>query len=348
MPGPLIVRIAGRDDVGDRRVGMAAEIDALHAQDVVAAAAAAGRAGIVIEQVHQPFVVERCARHADRGVHAQRQCVALGVLAVGADHRRRQAMPFIERRRAGRRIGVRAEPHALDPVAILEAGQIAEQRVFQNRHEIALEEDAGRLAARILHDLDVVRRRRVARDAGALERQRVGDRRKRPAAPPAPHRADVDRVVRRNRIEVVPGRKASVGQLVGAAEIFVRRLAHRHQHDPVASRRRLRRPLHDLDDLGDRVQPGDRDAAARLEAFAVGMRMGVEQARNDRSALEVDEPGRGRRILQQRRAVADRHDVTRSHRDGLRRSRAAIERDDFAAVQDQIGRKHVCPSREVE
>ena len=103
MPGPLIVRISRRDDVGDRRVGMAAEIDAFHAQDVVAAAAAAGRAGIMIEQVDQPFVVEGRARHADRGMHAQGQRIALGVLAVGADHRGREAMPFIERGRARRR-----------------------------------------------------------------------------------------------------------------------------------------------------------------------------------------------------------------------------------------------------
>ena len=159
MPGPLIVGISRRDDVGDRRVGMTAEIDAFHAQDVVAAAAAAGRAGIMIEQVDQPFVVEGRARHADRGMHAQRQRIALGVLAVGADHRRREAMPFIERGRARGGIGMRAEPHALDAIAIFEARQIAKQRVFQDRHEIALEEDAGRLAARVLQNLDIVRRR---------------------------------------------------------------------------------------------------------------------------------------------------------------------------------------------
>ena len=270
----------------------------------------------------------------------KRQRVALGVLAVGADHRRRQAVPFVERGRACRRIGLRAEPHALDAIAIFEARQVAKQRVFQHRHEIALEENAGRLAARILHDLDIMRRRRIARHAGARERQRVGHRRKRTAAPPAPDRADVDRMVGRDRIEVVPGWKAAVGQLVGAAEIFVRRLAHRHQHDPFAGRGRLRRPLHDLDNFGHRVQPGDRDAAARLETFAVGMRMGVEEPRQHGAAREVDELGRGRGILKERCVVADRHDVTRSHRDGLRQSRAAIERDDLAAMQDQIGRKH--------
>jgi hypothetical protein len=84
---------------------------------------------------------------------------------------------------------------------------------------------------------------------------------------------------------------------------------------------------------------GDRDAAARLETFAVGMRMGVEEPRQHGTTREVDEPGGGSGLFQERRVVADGRDVTRSHRDGLRYSRAAIERDDLAAVQDQIGRK---------
>jgi hypothetical protein len=69
MPGPLIVRITGCDDVSDRRVGMPAQIDALHAKDVVPATTAAGWARIVIEQVHQPFIVESGTRHANRGMH---------------------------------------------------------------------------------------------------------------------------------------------------------------------------------------------------------------------------------------------------------------------------------------
>ena len=280
MPGPLIVRIAGRDDVGDGRVGMAAEIDAFHAQDVVAAAAAAGRAGIVIEQVDQPFVVEGRARHADRRVHAQRQCVALGVLAVGADHRRREAVPFVERGRARRRIGVRAEPYALDAIAILEARQVAKQRVFQDRHEVALEEHAGRLAARVLDDLDIVRRGGVARHAGARRApaswrptETAGGstsptpRGCRPRGRAPPHRGRAG-----------SGKRPSVnwsGRLMyscGGSPIGISTI-----HSPAGCR--LRRSLHDLDDVGHRMQAGDRDAAARLEAFAVGMRMGVEEAR---------------------------------------------------------------------
>src|SRR5262249_10619638 len=50
MSRPLIVGVTARDDVRDRAIGMAAEIDAFDAQDVVAAASAAGDAGIMVEQ----------------------------------------------------------------------------------------------------------------------------------------------------------------------------------------------------------------------------------------------------------------------------------------------------------
>ena len=289
MSGPLVVRIAGRDDVGDGGIGMAAEIDAFHPQNVVAAAAAAGGTGVMVEQVDQPLVVEGGARHADRRMHAQRQGVALGVFAVGADHRGGEPVAFIERGGSGGRIGLRAETNALHAIAIFEARQVAKQRVFEHRHEISLEEDAGRLAARILQDLDIVRRGRIAGDAGARERQRIGDRRKRTPAPPAPYRADVDRMVGRDRIEVVAIGKTAVGQLVGAADVLVRRLAHRHEHDPLAGGRGLRGAFHHRDDVGDRVQAGNGDAAARLEAFAVGMRVCVEEPRQHRTTSQVDE-----------------------------------------------------------
>ena len=66
------------------------------------------------------------------------------------------------------------------------------------------------------------------------------------------------------------------------------------------------------------MKSGNRDAASRLETFAVGMRMGVEEPWQYRTALEVDELGCGSGIFEERRVVADGRDVTRSHRDGLR------------------------------
>ena len=64
----------------DRRVGMTAEIDAFDAQEVIATAAAAGGAGIMVEQIGQPCVVEGRARHADGSMHAQGHRVAFSVL----------------------------------------------------------------------------------------------------------------------------------------------------------------------------------------------------------------------------------------------------------------------------
>ena len=57
------------------------------------------------------------------------------------------------------------------------------------------------------------------------------------------------------------------------------------------------------------MQSGNRDAAARLETFAVGMRMGVEEPRHDRTTVEVDELGGGSGVLEERRVVADGRDV---------------------------------------
>ena len=126
MSGPLIVGIAGGDDLRDGAVGMAAQIDSFHAQDVVAAASAAGNAGIMIEEIEQPFVVERRARHADRGMHAQGERAALSILAIGADHRGREPMSFIKRGRSCRGIGLRAEANTVQAVGVFEAGQVAE------------------------------------------------------------------------------------------------------------------------------------------------------------------------------------------------------------------------------
>ena len=121
-------------------------------------------------------------------------------------------------------------------------------------------------------------------------------------------------------IEVMPSWKVAVGQLLGAADVFVRRLAHRHEHDPLADGSRLRRTFHDVDDIDHGVKAGNGDAASRLEAFPVRMRMRIEEPRQYRTTLEVDELGCGSGLFEERRIVADRRDMTRSHRDGLRQS----------------------------
>ena len=318
MSRPLIIGIARGDNVRDRDIGMAAEIDSFHAQNIVAAAPAAGNAGIMVEEIEQAFVVEGCARHADRRVHAQWQSAALGVFTVGADDRGGKPVTLVERGRSRRHIGLCAEANAVRPITVLKARQVAEQGVLQDRHELSLQEHARRLPASILHDLDVVRRGRVARHARAPERQRVGNRRKRTATPPAPHRANIDRVVGSDGIEVMAIWKTAVGQLLGTTDVLVRRFAHGHEHDPLAGGCRLRRTFHDVDDAGDGVKAGDGDAAARLETFPVRVRMRVEKPRQYRTTLKINELRRRSGVFEQRRVVADGRDVTRSHRDGLR------------------------------
>ena len=98
-----------------------------------------------------------------------------------------------------------------------------------------------------------------------------------------------------------------------------------------------------VDDVGDRVQARNGNAAARLEAFPVGMRMRVEEPRQNRTACEVDELRRRSGILEQRRVVADGGDVPGRTANGLRDPGRAVEGDDLAAVQNQIGRKHQEP-----
>ena len=65
-------------------------------------------------------------------------------------------------------------------------------------------------------------------------------------------------------IQVMPSWKAAVDQLLGAADVLVRGLAHRHEHDPLARGGRLRRTFNDIDDFGDGVKPGKGDSASRL------------------------------------------------------------------------------------
>ncbi len=121
-----------------------------------------------------------------------------------------------------------------------------------------------------------------------------------------------------DRVEVMAIWKAAVGQLLRPADVLVRRLAHGHEHDPLAGGCGLRRTFDDVDDVGDAVKAGDGDAAARLEAFTVGVRMRVEKSRQHRTTFEVDELRRGSGVFEQCRVVADGDDLTRPHGDGSR------------------------------
>src|SRR5262249_36171596 len=56
VPRPLIVWIAGGDNVCHGAVGMAAEIDSLNAQEIVADSVAARYRRVMMEEIEQPFV----------------------------------------------------------------------------------------------------------------------------------------------------------------------------------------------------------------------------------------------------------------------------------------------------
>src|SRR5262249_370487 len=105
---------------------------------------------------------------------------------VGAYDRGREPVTFIEGGGSRRCVGLRADVNALHPIRVPETRQVAEQSVLKDWHEIFFQEYAGRLAACVLDDLDIMWRRRVPRHAGTAKRQRVGHGRKWPPAPPPP------------------------------------------------------------------------------------------------------------------------------------------------------------------
>src|SRR5262249_40709388 len=177
----------------------------------VTAAAAANRPRIMVEQVNQAFVIKSGAWHADWRMHAQGQHIVFSVLAIGTDHRWRQTVSLVERGRACGDISLSTKPYAFNAIAILEARQVTKQCVFEDRNEIALEENTSRLATRVLDDLDVMWCRRVSHHTSAAKCQRIGDRWKRTAAPPTPDCSDVNRMIGRDGIEVVPIWKATIG-----------------------------------------------------------------------------------------------------------------------------------------
>jgi hypothetical protein len=154
-------------------------------------------------------------------------------------------------------------------------------------------------------------------------------------------------MIGRNGIEVMPIRKAAIGQLLRTADILVRWLAHWHQDNPLASRCCLCRVLYDRGNISHRAKASDRNPTARLEAFAISMRMGIKQSWQDRATAKIDQLGRWSRVSEQGGAVANCHDATRTHRDGLRQPRTAVERDDVAPMQDQVRRKHRGPFRSI-
>ena len=238
-------------------------------------------------------------------------------------------------------VGRTAEPHAGNTILVGDARHALEERVLHDGRIVAIEEHAGRLARAVDEHLGVVGSCRRTRDACLLHRHGVGDRRERAMAPPAPRRADVDGMVGRYSIEVLPGREATLGQLLGPVDVVGRRRPHRHGDDPLSLRRPrdgLPNPLHDL---GHRRAALERDATSRLQSLPVHVRMPVEEAGRHDLAGRIQDPGLRSAPTHDVCIGADGAYLSVSDREGLGDGRAGVEGDDLRATHDQIRLGHV-------
>ena len=335
MPGPGLVGIVLADD---RRRPVVGDVDAdtIDAVHVVAMAAAAQAPGPLVHDLRQAPVVDRGARHAQRRVHADHQVAVLVDAAIGIEDGRRQPVALVDAGRARGAVSGGADAASRDPVLEGEARGAAKQRVLDHRRVGAVEKHAGRLTRLVLDDLDVVGRLGGARDAGARQRLCVGDADEWLMHPPAPGHADIDRMVGRDRIEVVARREAAFLELIGAAYVAELGRSHRHEDEPFALGRAPGREFDRLDDRADRVSSGQRVTAARLQSLAVHMGVGIVEPRAGRPPPEVDDAGRPTPPREQVGRRADGRDAPPRHGDGLGDGPEGVHRNDLAVVQDQI------------
>ena len=339
VAGPLLVGVAPGDDLCGLRIGHV-EAQPLLAQQpgrtgVFAATGQARRP--VAEEFFDLAVAEGRARHRQGQLHAQRQFAGGLQPAVGVNHLRSDAVPLESGcdPHGARLPGGVAQPCV--PILIGEPWHAFEQRVLKDGRPIALEEEPGRIARRVLHDFNLVGRHRVSRDAGHLKRPAVGDRRQRQSAPPAPRRADVDRVVRCGPIEVMAVRKAPLPELACLEYVALGRCAHRERDNPLSLRRMRGGIAHGIADFGHRPAMRDLHSAKVTQAHAVEVRMRIEEAGHHRTAFEVDHSSALCASRQQRSTRACRDDATIGDRQGLDRAALAIQRVDPAVVQDEVG-----------
>ena len=238
-------------------------------------------------QPSAPCFHERCERHIahrlpvrahhQRCAHRERTS-AVSVL-VRADQLIRGAVAFEHTRRAERMIRLGRDRNPAHAIRMRELRRLAEPDELRSRLQSVLDEDAGRIAARVLLDPELRKRRDgVARDARAFQRLSVGacDERRR-TAPESPDRPDEDGIVGSSRIELLPCRPAFLGQDVGHVKI-VWRIADRHGHDPFAGPFLTRKLGDPILDVADRSHAAERRKDA-LQSFPVHVGVAVDQAR---------------------------------------------------------------------
>ena len=90
-----------------------------------------------------------------------------------------------------------------------------------------------------------------------------------------------------------------------------------------------------------RIDIGQRSRARQVDARAAAgaMEMVIHQPRNHAPAFEIDHARRGTGDRAHLIVVADGHDAIADDRDRLLDAEAAIDGDDFAVEQDQVGRR---------
>ncbi len=288
----------GGGSADQRAVGE--QLERADAQAVVAEPRA--QAGVAEGREHRP---------ADHHRGAERVHRALAPQLVGSDLVQRVDTGRVAGRNAGRNVAVVA---GLQRVDQLVDGGLGNDSLHQGLRR--LEQQAGRLAVAVADDLAALRGLGRAGDPGAAERLRVRDCE-------VPGAVDEeDRVLGAAEIEIDTARVALLGKLVVVVAT---------RDDPAPRRSRSGALADRADQRGDRADRGgpgvDRREAAPVHDHVV---VGLDEARKEDRAPEIDLLGAGGRLPAQRRAVADGDDAVTIREHRLRGRRVVVHRDDGA------------------
>ena len=201
--------------------------------------------------------IARAPRWAQEEMGAHRQVSAAGQRLVRAEHLLGDAVALHDAGRARRDVDPHRVAERPDALVVAEARRRSHQRELDERHVRLLDEDARRLPTRVLLDRHALPRwHGLTGDPRAPQRLAVGDRDERERmAPVAPDRADVDRVPRRDAVQLPARREAPLLEVRRDIEVEGR-VAERHRHDPLARRRGSHQSLHALEHVVDRGGAG--------------------------------------------------------------------------------------------
>ena len=291
-------------DPGDAGVAAIVQADASHPQAIVAEPAPARPRRQLGDGARG---ARRVPRRADRQGAAQPQLAPLVARAIGGEHLGRDPVSLVHRGDPARGIAVLRFTQRAHAVVGREARRRAHQGELEDLDQVVLDEEAGGLTRRVLHDLHARRRRGVAGDPGQRERAAVGDGVDGRAVPVSPDAADVDGMVGRGRVEVRARRPAPLGQAVGHV-LVERRGADRHRDDPLAGLPAGRLRADDPLDVGDGAAARER-GIEELEPLAVEVGVRIHEAGDDGRSPQVDHPRGAAAPARDLRAPARRGDA---------------------------------------